>query len=50
MIDHMTQVVIDLSKREGKNFLQVRKAGGRYDPETYQLHEYLVNGLKIDIL
>ena len=50
MIDHMTQVVIDLSKREGKNFLQVRKAGGRYDPETYQLHEYLVKGLKIDIL
>jgi hypothetical protein len=50
MIDHMTQVVIDLSKREDKNFLQVRKASGRYDPETYQLHEYLVKGLKIDIL
>jgi KaiC/GvpD/RAD55 family RecA-like ATPase len=50
MIDHMTQVVIDLSKREGKNFLQVRKAGGRYDSQTYQLHEYLVKDLEIDIL
>lgn len=50
MIDHMTQVVIDLSKREDKNFLQVRKAGGRYDPQTYRLHEYLVKDLEIDIL
>jgi KaiC/GvpD/RAD55 family RecA-like ATPase len=50
IIDHMTQVVIDLSKREGKNFLQVRKAGGRYDTQTYQLHEYLVKDLEIDIV
>jgi len=50
MIDHMTQVVIDLSKRDGKNFLQVRKAGGRYDPQTYQLREYLVKGFEIEIL
>jgi KaiC/GvpD/RAD55 family RecA-like ATPase len=50
MIEHMTQVVIDLSKKEEKNFLEVRKAGGRYDPKTYQRREYVVKGFQIDIL
>jgi len=50
IIDHMTQVVIDLRKMDGKNFLQVRKAGGRYDSQTYQLHEYLVRDLEIKVL
>lgn len=50
MIEHMTQVVIDLSKREDKNFLEVRKAGGRYDPQTYQQHEYVVKESQINIL
>jgi KaiC/GvpD/RAD55 family RecA-like ATPase len=50
MIEHMTQVVIDLSKRDNKNFLEVRKAGGRYDPQTYQQREYMVKGFQIDIL
>ena len=50
MIEHMTQVVIDLSKKEEKNFLEVRKAGGRYDPKTYQRREYMVKGFQIDII
>ena len=50
MIEHMTQVVVDLSKKEEKNFLEVKKAGGRYDPQTYQRHEYVVKGFQIDIL
>jgi KaiC/GvpD/RAD55 family RecA-like ATPase len=50
MIEHMTQVVIDLSKTDDKNFLQVRKAGERYDPQTYQKREYTAKGLNIDIL
>lgn len=50
MIEHMTQVVIDLSKKDSKNFLEIRKAGGRYDPETYNRREYVVNGFQIDIL
>ncbi len=50
IIEHMTQVVIDLSRRENKNFLTVKKAGGRYDPETYRPHEYSGQDSKIDIL
>jgi KaiC/GvpD/RAD55 family RecA-like ATPase len=50
MIEHMTQVVVDLSKKEEKNFLEVKKAGGRYDSQTYQRHEYVVKGFQIDIL
>jgi KaiC/GvpD/RAD55 family RecA-like ATPase len=50
MIEHMTQVVIDLSKAGNKNFLEIRKAGGRYEPQTYLKHEYVVKGSQIDIL
>lgn len=50
IIEHMTQVVIDLSKIDDKNILEIRKAGGRYEPQTYQKHEYKVKGFKIDIL
>jgi len=50
MIEHMTQVVIDLSKRDDKNFIEVRKAGGRYDPQTYQRREYAVRDSQIEIL
>lgn len=45
----MTQVVIDLSKQDDKNFLRVKKAGGRYGSQTYQRREYAVKGLQIDI-
>jgi hypothetical protein len=50
MIEHMTQVVIDLSKVDSKKFLEIRKAGGRYDPQTYQKCEYSVKDLEISIL
>jgi len=50
IIEHMTQVVIELSKVEDKNFLEVKKAGGRYNSQTYQRREYLAKGLQIDIL
>lgn len=50
IVEHMTQVVIDLSKQDDKNFLRVKKAGGRYNAQTYQRREYRVNGLQIDIL
>ncbi len=49
LIEHITQVVMDLSKEEGKRFVEVRKAGARYNAETYERHEYSVNGLKIDV-
>lgn len=48
LLEHMTQVVIDLTKEGEKRFLEIRKAGGRYDPQTYQRHEYSVDGLKIE--
>lgn len=46
-IEHVTQVVIDLSKEQGRTFLTVRKGGRRYSPETYQRQEYVTNGLEI---
>jgi KaiC/GvpD/RAD55 family RecA-like ATPase len=48
LIEHITQVVIDLTKADGKRFIEVKKAGGRYNPETYQRREYSVGGLKIE--
>jgi KaiC/GvpD/RAD55 family RecA-like ATPase len=49
LIEHITQVVMELSKEEGRRFVEVKKAGGRYNPETYQRHEYSVKGLKIEV-
>jgi len=49
LIEHMTQVVIDLTKQENKNFLWIKKAGGRYNPQTYTRREYTVDGLNIEI-
>lgn len=49
MIEHMTQVVIDLSKKDTKNFLTIKKAGGRYNSQTYQKREYTVKGFNIEI-
>ena len=48
-IEHMTQVVIDLNKEENKLTLQIKKAGGRYNPQTYQSREYTVKRLAITI-
>jgi len=47
-IEHMTQVVIDLSK-DGRPTLQVKRAGERYDPKTFEKREYRVKALKIDL-
>ncbi len=47
LIEHITQVVIDLNREGEKRFLEVKKAGGRYSQQTYQRHEYSVDGLKI---
>ena len=49
LIEHITQVVIDLNKEGEKRFLEVRKAGNRYHPETFQRHEYWAEGLKIKL-
>ena len=50
IIEHITQVVIELSKEGSKSFLEVKKAGWRYDPKTFQRHEYTVKGFDIEIL
>ncbi len=50
LIEHMTQVVIDLTRDENKNFLWIKKAGGRYNPQTYMRREYSVDGMNIEIL
>jgi KaiC/GvpD/RAD55 family RecA-like ATPase len=50
ILEHMTQVVIDLSKEGEKTFLQVRKAGGRYEPQTYKRREYIAKDLGITLL
>lgn len=48
-IEHTTQVVIELRKHNTDLLLQVKKAGGRYDPITYQPHGYTVQGLDLVI-
>jgi KaiC/GvpD/RAD55 family RecA-like ATPase len=50
VFEHMTQVVIELSKEGIKRYIEVKKGGARYDPQTYQRREYLTDGLKIKIL
>ena len=46
-IEHMTQVVLDLSKDQERTFLTVKKGGSRYSPSTYRRREYTTDGLKI---
>ena len=48
-IEHSTQVVIELGKQETGLNLRIKKAGGRYDTESYQPHKYSVSGLDITI-
>jgi KaiC/GvpD/RAD55 family RecA-like ATPase len=48
-IEHTTQVVVELIKLDNQRSLRVKKAGGRYSPETYQPHKYTVEGLNINI-
>jgi KaiC/GvpD/RAD55 family RecA-like ATPase len=46
-IEHMTQVVIDLSKEQERTFLTVKKGGRRYLPSTYKRREYTTDGSEI---
>jgi len=46
-IEHMTQVVVDLSKEDDGTFLTVKKGGRRYLPSTYKRREYVTNALEI---
>jgi len=46
-IEHVTQVVIDLSKEQGRTFLTVKKGDRRYSSETYRRQEYVTNGMEI---
>ncbi len=48
-IEHTTQVVIELSKHEGELTLQIKKAGGRYDPKSYEPYRYSVDGREVTI-
>jgi KaiC/GvpD/RAD55 family RecA-like ATPase len=51
IIEHITQVVVDLSKKEDKTFLEVKKAGGRYNHSTFQRREYTVKkDFQIEVL
>jgi KaiC/GvpD/RAD55 family RecA-like ATPase len=50
IIEHITQVVVKLSREGGRRFVEVKKAGWRYNPQTYQRHEYSVHGFDIKIL
>jgi KaiC/GvpD/RAD55 family RecA-like ATPase len=48
-IEHTTQVVIELNRESNKRFIHIKKAGGRYNPKTYDAYPYTVNGLTISI-
>ncbi|HJW98136.1 MAG TPA: hypothetical protein VJ529_03330 [Candidatus Bathyarchaeia archaeon] len=49
LIEHITQVVVDLTREGEKRFLEVREAGARYDPKTFQRREYWADGLEIKL-
>jgi KaiC/GvpD/RAD55 family RecA-like ATPase len=46
-IEHVTQIVIDLSKEQARTYLTVKKGGRRYSPSTYEKREYKAKELKI---
>ncbi|MHA2428869.1 MAG: RAD55 family ATPase [Candidatus Hermodarchaeia archaeon] len=48
-IEHTTQVVVELNKLNNQRSICVKKAGGRYESETYKPHKYTVEGLNIRI-
>lgn len=50
MIEHMTQVVIELSKIDDKCYLRIRKAGSRYDSQTYLKREVRVRDFDIEVV
>ncbi len=50
LINHITQVVIDLYREGEKMFVEVKKAPERYGLQAFRRYEYLVEGLDIKIL
>ncbi len=48
-IEHTTQVVVELGKIDNELVLQIKKAGGRYNPNTYKPHRYTVDGTTITL-
>jgi KaiC/GvpD/RAD55 family RecA-like ATPase len=42
-IEHTTQVVVQLRRINNELVLQIKQAGGRYNPETYKQHRYSVD-------
>ncbi|MFX0167720.1 MAG: RAD55 family ATPase [Candidatus Hodarchaeota archaeon] len=48
-IEHTTQVVIELNRIDNQRSLRVKKAGGRYQPLTYESYPYQVEELNIAI-
>jgi KaiC/GvpD/RAD55 family RecA-like ATPase len=48
-IEHATQVVVDLAKRNDTLCLQVKKAGARYNSSTYRRYAYAVEATDIKI-
>ena len=48
-IEHTTQVVIELGKADGGLNLRIKRAGGLYDPKSYESHRYTVEGLTVTL-
>jgi len=48
-IEHTTQVVVELNRENNQRLIRVKKAGGRYNPKTYESYPFTVDGLKISI-
>jgi hypothetical protein len=48
-IEHTTQVVVELNREGNQRFIRVKKAGGRYNPKTYDSYPFTVNGLTVTI-
>ena len=49
IFEHMTQIVVELSKEGMERHLEIKKGGARYDPETYRRRGYIAQGLRIKI-
>lgn len=48
-IEHTTQIVVELIREDDQRLLRIKKAGGRYTPNTYDSYPFNVNGLNITI-
>jgi hypothetical protein len=48
-IEHATQIVLELAKTDDTLQLQVKKAGGRYNPSTYRRYAYTVSRSNVEI-